>query len=48
MADIQYLQDFSQQITTLQSTSGQAANRIFGTLKDKADIKDYRVSKFGY
>ncbi|MFN3908867.1 MAG: peptidylprolyl isomerase [Flavobacterium sp.] len=40
--------DFSQQITTLQSTSGQAANRIFGTLKDKADIKDYRVSKFGY
>lgn len=40
--------DFAQQITTLQSTSGQAANRIFGTLKDKADIKDYRVSKFGY
>lgn len=40
--------DFSQQITTLQSTSGQAANRIFGTLKDKADIKDCRVSKFGY
>lgn len=40
--------DYAQQITSLQSTSGQAANRIFGTLKDKADIKDYRVSKFGY
>lgn len=40
--------DYAQQITSLQSTSGQAANRIFGTLKDKAEIKDYRVSKFGY
>lgn len=40
--------DYAQQITSLQSTSGQAANRIFGTLKDKAKIKDYRVSKFGY